>query len=544
MADIENVIIDESSDTLPVITYENSPEISYWTAFQRISKLSLQMSASYTFSMQMVFLVFALSHLDESKENLAATSLITSLLNAIAGIGASPLFSMSLVVGKEIGELRDAENKGEPEEQLQPRREHIAAALGNGLIISAATSPFMIAAMVFSKPLLTGVLNQNNAVATLTQQFVRPYAIAIPGFMLRVCADQIMFSFSRTKAAMLIGGTNFAISMSLGSVLAFGKLGTPKMGANGILIGCILDAYLTAIGFSLYLAKSPRFKQFNFFDLLKAWQPYLDQLNNMRTLSRSILFSMTTETTMYLSTNAFAGMVGVEQQAALSAIMLFSTLTFLLQLAFGQTCAQELSREIGASHFTKASVLGKTGVMTALAYIAPVPIVLSAYPTILSDILGSNNEIIKNTLHGLAPIMFTGCVLDAARFNMLQQLCVLGDAKNASYLSSGCIALGIILSATLGLKTNMGVYGVALGYTTGIALATAILFMRWKTRIEPGAMEAHKNNPVTTTNTQNCCLKFFAQPPVPTNSVTDGDIEMHINPLQANNMAFTPAPNV
>lgn len=195
--------------------------------------------------------------------------------------------------------------------------------------------------------------------------------------------------------------------------------------------------------------------------------------------------------------------------------------------------------KFGANHFSKASVLGKTGVMAALAYIAPIPIVLSANPDILSAILGSNNDVIKNTLRALAPIMFTGCVLDAARFNMLQQLCVLGDAKNASFLSSGCIALGIILSASLGLKSSLGVYGVAVGYTTGIALATAILFMRWKTRIEPAALEAHKNNPVIITDTQSYCLKFFASPPLPTNSVTDNrGIEMQINPLQANNITF------
>ncbi|MCR9192762.1 MAG: MATE family efflux transporter [Gammaproteobacteria bacterium] len=454
-------------------------------------------------------MVYLLSQLDDSEDNLAAITLITTLINSIVCIGASPLLTMSLVAGKELGELQEAEGT-ETEGQLQLRREHVSAIFGNGLIMSAAMTPFMVAGMVFSKALLVNVFNQNTHVAEITQSFLRPYSIAIPAMMVRICADQVMFTFKRTKPAMIIGLSNFVFSMSLGGVLAFGKLGAPKMGTTGILIGCILDAYLTAGGFALYLAKSPRLKEFNFFNFCKPWHPYLDQLNNARNLSRSMLISMTSETTMNFMTSGFAGVIGVQPQAVFSAIMQFSLFSLLLQIAFGQTAAQELSREIGANRFNNASRIGKVGIGALLVYIAPVLITLSVYPDILVDMLNQNdNQYFIKTLRYLAPIMFMGCILDASRFLLLQELRVLGDAQRSSIISCACIVSGIITAGVLGLKTEMGIYGVATGYTASAGLSSAILFARWIKRIEPRAIEASKKNPEQFFSVKASCMRLF-----------------------------------
>ena len=134
MSDIEN---QNPENTIPVESHRSDLSHSFWHTFNKISKLSWQMSASYTFSMQMGVLVYLLSQLDDSEDNLAAITLITSLINSIVCVGISPLLAMSLVAGKELGELRDAAHQGESEEQLKLRREHISAVFGNGLLISS-----------------------------------------------------------------------------------------------------------------------------------------------------------------------------------------------------------------------------------------------------------------------------------------------------------------------------------------------------------------------------------------------------------------------
>ena len=530
---IENPILENSDNNsnVPVvhedITHEEvSNPIVFKQAFTRVSKLSLQMTASYTFSFQMVFLVYLLSQLDDDEDNLAAITLITSFITTVVMIGISPLLPMSLIAGHEIGALHDAELNAEDEHLLQSRRERIAAVHRNGLFISAGMLPIMTSCMVFSKPILTDLFYQNEDVATIASKFIQPYAIALPGIMLRICSEQLMFSFGRTKAAMLIGLTNFTFCMSIGSLFTFGSLGLPRLGTTGLLIACIAESYLTAVAYSVYIAQSPRFKSFNFFDLMRPIEPHLAQLKKILKISKFNLFAMTVECTMDLTTSVLAGVVGTQEQAALSATMQFSLLTLLLQAAFGQSCSQEMSRELGQNHFSNVSHLGKFGLITSLMFTTPIPLTLAAYPAMLLPIIGEKNQETREILHYLAPIIFLGNIMDSARYNMVQQLRVLGDSRRSSVVSSACLTLGMSTSALLGLKTDLGIYGVAAGYSFGITLATASIFYRWINRIDSAVIEKNKNNPEVKPKLANYCSFFFKMIPNRIRSNTEIGTEM------------------
>jgi len=107
MSDIET-----SSNELTLVSPQDVPD-SFNDTFHKVSKLSWQMSASYTICMQIVILVYLLSRLDDSEDNLAAITLITTLINSIICIGAPPLLTMSLVAGKELGELQEPKMRQE-----------------------------------------------------------------------------------------------------------------------------------------------------------------------------------------------------------------------------------------------------------------------------------------------------------------------------------------------------------------------------------------------------------------------------------------------
>lgn len=505
MLTIENQDINASINQTDIPVPE-----SFKDSFLKISKLSWQMSVSYTFCIQMSAVVYMLSQLDDSEDNLDAITLITSFVSFLVFVGVSPLLPMSLVAGKQLGELNKLERVGEIcENEQQQKREHIAAVFGNGLIISALVSPFMILPMVFSKDILTKVFSQNDDVAAIAQSFIRPYAATVPPLLARVCADQVMFLFKRTKPAMVMSLTTFSISLTIGGILAFGKLGSPKLGADGVLLGCIIGVYMESLGYLLYLRRSPRLNKFNFYDLYKKWSPYYGQLNDILNLGGSMVLTMSTELSMNLMLNSFSGIVGAEEQAAMAAILQFSLFSVLLQTAFGQACVQEMSREIGKENFFQASKIGKIGVIAIFSYITPVLLLLAIYPDILADIMAKNDQSMKDSLKYLAPIMFVGCILDAERFLVLQQMRVLGDAQISSKISASCVVLGIALSGVLGLKTNMGIYGVATGFTASSGLAAAILFSRWLSRIQPENIKKTKENPEKFHSIKNC-IAFFS----------------------------------
>ena len=202
-----------------------------------------------------------------------------------------------------------------------------------------------------------------------------------------------------------------------------------------------------------------------------------------------------------------------------------------MQAAFGQSCSQEISRELGEKHYSKVSRLGKFGLATTLIYTTPIPLILAIYPNILMNVLGEQNESTQQILHYLAPIIFIGTIVDAARFNLLQQLRILGDVKGSSIVSSTFLALGMSTAAFLGLKTKLGIYGVAAGYTGGILFATSAVLYRWLNRIEPSAIEAFQEKPQTTNSNKDCCIKFFKMAPELSRGKSCDGTQMTQNPL-------------
>jgi MATE family multidrug resistance protein len=517
---------DSENDSIIDIEEENESP-SLWSLFKNIVGLSLPMALSYTFNLQMVLLVYLLGNLDEDESNLASITLITSLLNTVIIIGISPLFSMSIIAGREIGELCEVVERGEDEALIEERRAHIASIHRNGLILGTAVMPFMISSMVASKPLLHYVFNQDEMIASFAQDFTRPYALTIPAVMMRLASEQIMFGFGQTKPAMIMALTSFGLCMSLGGLLAFGALGFPRLGKTGVLIGCISESYLTAIAFSFYIAKHPAFRLFHFFDLLKPFKPTMDQLKKMFQLGKSFLFTVSIETGLVLMNSVLAGLVGTEAQAASSSIALFTFFSLLLSTSFGQSCSQEMSRKLGERKFLDVSRIGKVSLFTTLGFVIPIPLIISIDPSLLMKIMGKDSESLLQILRYFIPIISVGCIADAARYNILQQLRALGDTQSSAYISSIVLNLGLGASAALSLGTSMGIYGVATGYSASNVLATAALFYRWTSQIKPEAIRDKEQQPMhTITERKKSCFAHFFKPFVKKNAL-ENIIELH-----------------
>lgn len=480
--------------------------------FKHISSLALPMAASYTFSLEMWLLVFFLSRLNQDKEHEASIALITNMINSLVVTGISPILAMSIVSGRHIGELKNEENKGEDGAILQLKKEEIASTNYHGLAIAGVMTPTIVLPLVFSNFILADIFKQDLAVAKITQDFTRPYALAIPGLMLRICSEQTMCGFGKTKPAMFMGLANFSIGMGLTAALGLGKLGAPKLNETGILIGYIAEAYLTAIAYSAYIAAHPFFKNYPFFRP-RNLRVNLPAFKKLLQLGGGILAGNIVEMLSMLVLGIFAGRIGVLEQSAFASTMQIVLFTFLLQAAFGLACCQEMSRQIGEKLYINASRIGRYSIPTTLVFVMPLPIILSIVPKLLTDVLGQDDQDVQEILPKLIPIMATSIALDAARFGLLQQLRTLGDGNKATLVSSAGLVTGTFLSWCLGFRTNLGIYGVALGFVLGVLIATLGLFMRWQSRIKPAEIESYQNS-ITNARQQTSYLlsdfSFFA----------------------------------
>src|SRR3990167_1087024 len=490
--------------------------LSFGQVFRKISGLSLSMALSYTFSFEVFLTVVLLSYMNQDEDNIAAATLISTMMNALLVIGMSPLFAMSLYASNKIGELNEIQKKGIGDtDTLREMRTNIAAVNRNGFLISAIITPPLMLSLIFSKKILADMLGQEEKVSEIAQNFLRMYSLAVPGLMARVSIEQMMFSFGRTKPAMVIGLLNLVAGAALSTWLGFGGLGMTKFGPEGIAGGWVIETYVTAIAYVLFLARDKQFTDFKFFNLFAKIKGNLEQIKELLKIGGPISFTVATEMAMTLTIGILAGLVGTQQQAALTFIMQFIFFLFIGLAAFGQSCSQEISRQIGAKQYHNANQIAKYGLITTALCMTPIPLALSFYPGMFLATIENPEPYLRSILNILVPIMSMGVISDSVRYNVLQQLRGCGDLNVSTIVSTSALALGMITAGVLGLKTPMGIYGIGAGYTGGIISAEIGLLIRWYNRIKPQNLRIINEKitqPSPEISITTCLSAFFSCP--------------------------------
>jgi MATE family multidrug resistance protein len=483
--------------------------ISFFEVFKRVSSIAIPMGLSFTFSFEVFLAVLLLQLLSESEDDIAAASLVSTMMSVTCTLAFSPLFAASIDLTKKLGKWWEEEEQEEiaersiqivnPSLTREREKEKIEIVNINTLLISAALTIPPVVTLYYSDFILTSVFHQNSAVARSAQQFLRLYAFAVPGLMARMSSEQIIFSFGETKAAMWMALGSFSIGASLSVLLGFGiNIGPfkiPKMNQKGVALGFVVESYLTALSYSLFVKCNKECKRFDFYKVsIERIRRNLDNLLDIARMGIIIDCTVAIELALTLSVVTFSGLLGTEQEAAMSYCMQFIYFEFVMLAAFSFSCAQEISRELGAKKFREAQNIARYGILTSLIYTAPLPVFFAAYPKALEVISGGASEEISKILKTLVPIMSAGVVLDAMRFNMLQQSRALNDFFVTSIIAFLGMSSGIALAAILGFETPMDINGVGMGYTFGIGITTGALFLRWKTKVAELVVVDAENN--------------------------------------------------
>lgn len=470
-------IIDEES--LLLAEREDESVMGLFKIFRKLSGLSLPIALSFTFSIEMFLIALMINMSSDDDDEVASATLIVTIINTLVIMGMSPLFAMNITASKKIGELQKAEEDRVDEDELKQMREYIAGVNRNGNYIAAGITPPIMAGLIFSKPLLTEVFGQNEHVASLASDFLKVYSIAVPGLMSRIVSEQMMFSFEKPTAAMGLGLGSLAVGSGVALVLQKGWLGLPEMGPRGIATGFVLEAYMTAVAYGAYLAISPSLKNFHFFKLYKPFKKQLSQLWELAKNGSAISFTMATELAMALSLGILSGLLGPEQQSAMTCVNQYILFNFLLSVAFGQGTSQELNRLTGAKDIKNAKRMGVAGLVISTLYNVPIPLFFSVFPGLLVTSGQANANNIKSMLRILAPIISIGNMADAVRYNLLQQLRVLGSLKSSTAITMTTLLLGIALSAVLAFCTDLDIVGVGIGYAASNIFASLFLLVPW-----------------------------------------------------------------
>ncbi|GJM06411.1 MAG: hypothetical protein DHS20C10_01450 [marine bacterium B5-7] len=530
---------------------------SFLEIFKKTSLTGISMALCFNFSIEVFLSVILLQHLSESEDDTAAATLVSTWMNTVCVFFIAPILATAIHLSKSYGAwceeeenstlahvvpgaLRDEPREDqpllhgqenntetppgniqdvnvgamevvwEPGDDKERKKERLESSNYNALTIALISAGCATTLTILAKPIFVHALGQRESVAAAAQKFLSVYAYAVPGLMFKLSLEQIIFGFGKVRAAMwfsLIGcATGVGLSFLLGFGAQIGSLKVPRLGPAGVAAGFAVDSYITSILYVLFTQLNKDLKKFNFFKLsFSRYVRNLGELKKILRISGAMLIAFAIELALTLALGVFSGLISTEAQAAMSYCMNFIYLLFIFAAAFGYSCAQEVSRQIGAEKWVAAERIGRYGSITALIYIIPLPTIFAIYPPALEAISGGASEAVSQILSKLVPIMCAGVVFDAYRYNLFQQTRPLNDLIVPNIIALVGVCLGIGLAAGLGFGTEMKIYGLGAGYTTGIAFAMLAMFFRWRYDMNKITQREQSQSNNTSSFWRSCC---------------------------------------
>lgn len=546
----------------------------------KMIKDALKMGVSFTFSLGVFALIPLLHRLSKSESDTAASAVAASMMNTACGIAAAPLFMVPSVLipkmaewkafkeeGKDKGEMEyvnPAEGTEDPNsvrvvvssvpisgtsgravssvaEKKAEKKKEIESIYNYSLSYSVVISGIVATIFYFSEFLLS--FTQESAVAASAQEFLRPYAFAVPGLIVRLSLEQILFLFGEFEPAAQMALPSFLVGIVVAVVLAF----YAEMGPLGIALGFTLESYSTAILYARFIEK-----HFSDFDFLK-W-PFTASLTNVegdlkelkkRGADSALNFGI--DFSLALVVSLLSGSLDEESQSAVSYNLQYIYFLLTFSVAFTFTSGQRVSSVLDNPE--QAKEMSEQGVLTTMACLAPIPIMLAIVSAFYPKMFDASEKV-EESLQILVPIMCIGMVFDIARFNLMHQLRVLGDTFVPNAIALVVLVGGMAASTGLAFETSLGIYAVAGGSTLSLGVVAATMYGRWNKKLAQLVRE-DKELP-----DQSCCnwtrwrvsnnrSTHFSQTPTgkPVKVARVEDVEDRVGPSKAQSNAGGPASN-
>ncbi len=472
-----------TNDTVDIFDEEQIVEAldSLCFVFKSLSKVSLPIAVSYTLSVQFFIFSLQLVRLAKNNEELAATGLFFKMLGFIF-IGLSPIFGAGISLSNQLGELQRQEHDN-PDDNHQETYDRISA-MGKGIGLASIPSLLSMVALTNAEKILITIFRQDPALAKIAGDELFPYAFAMPGMTSRASLEQCFYGFTHNMAAMGMGLGSLGLTTLLGTGLSYGWFGNTPMGRLGVIIGGIIEPYLTTAAYAAYLRFHKDFAKFDF--LSSRNNKYvLTQVKAVYKIGLPTAFTITTDTIASMVFSALTGVVGGQEALIATSILnQFGTLTGMLKSAFAEGVSLQLGQYAGSHMYKKAANYAHKGLLVSGMWIVPIPFICSVAPDILLLISGQKVNSMAY-FRGLAPIM--GCIQisDAMRVNFLDQLHAVNDNNVPALITLSGMGLGILTGSMLGLYSQGGMFALAGSYATGLTLSAVSMGIRWRISTKP-----------------------------------------------------------
>lgn len=509
----------------------SSKNISRLEAWWKVSKGAFFMGAAFTFTLSQVLQPIIAAYINDELNTIEAATLAAALIQVLVIGFASPIYGMGNLLSNWSSQLTTEETDDEKKKDI---KQQISRMSINGPRLSILLSVLPTIASVFSEDILTSWIKQDKAVSRLAQTFSRPFSLGIPPNIIRLGLEMLAYAVGGDAQYSNITLLAWA-SLVIGTAAAIFLGIYCKLGLAGIAIGYDIEAWLTCLFFSLYLAKNETFKEFNlfganFFDFLKRlfkWDKD-DTLQIKEILIQGLPAALTSvfELLAGFIMVAFAGHIG--QLSVQYFASLLTTLAVMPNFSSAQVIGMLMSNALGANEYKNVLRLFKYGLLAAITLGIPLFLGTGIYPKWLTVLIPrgllSNAIAAKATPYTRLTALNVG--LDAVRLasiSSLKSLANIVPSCPSKFLLYGPTVLAIIVLfvgvlAAYFLKDTMGIMGIGLGSTIGLGVGALLVSLMASYYMRPEKLVEMSTTPLPASSATPPALA----PPVVSKEVVDG----------------------
>lgn len=295
-----------------------------------------------------------------------------------------------------------------------------------------------------------------------------------------VAATFYLEGTGRARPGLIAMAAANVINFVAGSILVYGHLGFPALGATGAAIGATIARLAMAVGLVIYMLRLPEFRELRGRGLT-LWGPGgWDAGREMRRIGYAGGAATLFETMAFAALVQMAGLLGPTALAAYTIAHNTEALIFMMALGISVATAVYVGEAAGAGHRFEAASAAFAGLIAAMGFVGAIGILLATFATTTVSVYTTDAALITRA-GPLLSILAVSMVFDAGQVVLGQANRALGD----SWMTTGCFFIAffcvmIPLGYLLAFHTSFAEAGLFIATAVGCTTAVMLLFARFR----------------------------------------------------------------
>lgn len=397
-----------------------------------------------------------------SYKQLAAAALVVNTMNIPFVLGIGMTISVSQMVSMAHGR-RDG--------QL------VSHYLFNGFCICTLTAIIISATLVLGKGILFH-LGQDPEVAALAIPFMQLMGLSIIPMLLFMTLKQFTDGLEYTRTAMMLSLAGMPVNILLNWLLIYGNWGFPRLELAGAGWATLITRSLMFLVLGTIILKHGTFRKYV---ILRSRQWKL----RWKTWKELLHIGVPSSLQIGMEAGAFAvsgiiiGTISAVAQAAHQIALSCASFTFMVSMGLAQAGSIRTSNAYGQRNWPKIAIIGKSTILTALAYGIFCAIAFTLFRNELPKVFNDNAEVLQ-----LAGVLLLFAALfqisDSTQAISSGLLRGIKDVKVPTVLIAIAYwVVGLPVGYLFAFHFKMGAPGIWLGLIMGLTLASLFLITRF-----------------------------------------------------------------